>query len=146
MSEWVTATTGAMRHLRRNGFAGGVAALLIIAIAPPTAGAEGFTGPLAWWLLLAFCLLPLAVSVHLLFDAALFRLAASHDDEATGLAAIDDVLVRMGLRSPSPIPAPLSDRLAGCRRLVRLQRVSLAIGFALYLVLLLDMMAGGSSV
>ena len=143
MSDWKTVTNDAAGRLRRNGLAGGVLALLVLAIAPPTAGAEGFAGPLAWWLLLAFCLLPLAVSVHLLFDAALFRLAASHDDEATGLAAIDDVLARMGLRSPSPVPAPLTDRLAGCRRLVRLQRLSLAIGVALYLVLFLDMAAGG---
>lgn len=143
MSGWKTVAGDAAGWLRRNGLAGGAAALLVLAIAPPTAGAEGFTGPLAWWLLLAFCLLPLAVSVHLLFDAALFRLASSHDDEATGLAAIDDVLARMGLRSPSPVPAPLIDRLAGCRRLVRLQRLSLAIGVALYLVLWLDMVAGG---
>lgn len=143
MSDWKTVTNDAAGRLRRNGLAGGALALLVLAIAPPTAGAEGFAGPLAWWLLLAFCLLPLAVSVHLLFDAALFRLAASHDDEATGLSAIDDVLARMGLRSPSPVPAPLTDRLAGCRRLVRLQRLSLAIGVALYLVLFLDMAAGG---
>ena len=146
MSDWGTLTNDAVRRLRRNAFAGGGAALLILAIAPPTAGAEGFTGPLAWWLLLAFCLLPLAVSVYLLFDAALFRLAASHDDETVGLAAIDDVLVRMGLRTPSPVPAPLADRLAGCGRLLRLQRISLSIGVALYLVLLLDMIAGGGAV
>lgn len=145
MSGWKTVAGDAAGQLRRNGLAGGAAALLVLAIAPPTAGAEGFTGPLAWWLLLAFCLLPLAVSVHLLFDAALFRLAASHDDEATGLAAIDDVLARMGLRSASPVPAPLIDRLSGCSRLVRLQRLSLAIGIALYLVLFLDMVAGGAA-
>lgn len=145
MSDWRTVANDAVRRLRRNAFAGGGVALLILAIAPPTAGAEGFAGPLAWWLLLAFCLLPLAVSVHLLFDAALFRLAASHDDETAGLAAIDDVLARMGLRSANPIPAPLADRLAGCGRLLRLQRIALSIGVALYLVLLLDMIAGGGT-
>ena len=143
MSEWKMPVSDAIRRLRRNGLVGGGAALFILAIAPPTAGAEGFTGPLAWWLLLAFCLLPLAVSVHLLFDAALFKLAASHESEAAGLAAIDDVLARMGLRSASPVPAPLADRLAGCRRLLRLQRVSLAVGVALYFVLLVDMAEGG---
>ncbi|RFZ87675.1 hypothetical protein D0Y60_13005 [Shinella sp. WSJ-2] len=146
MSDWKTLTNDAVRRLRRNAFAGGGVAVLILAIAPPTAGAEGFAGPLPWWLLFAFCLLPLAVSVHLLFDAALFRLAASHDDETAGLVAIDDVLVRMGLRSASPVPAPLADRLAGCDRLLRLQRIALAIGVALYLVLLLDMIAGGDAV
>ena len=143
MSEWKMPVSDAIRRLRRNGLVGGGTALFILAIAPPTAGAEGFTGPLAWWLLLAFCLLPMAVSVHLLFDAALFRLAASHESEAAGLAAIDDVLARMGLRSASPVPAPLADRLAGCRRLLRLQRVSLAVGVALYFVLLVDMAEGG---
>lgn len=146
MSDWKTLTNDAVRRLRRNALAGGGAALLILAIAPPTAGAEGFTGPLAWWLLLAFCLLPLAVSVHLLFDAALFRLAVSHDDEMAGLSAIDDVLARMGLRSANPVPASLADRLAGCGRLLRLQRIALSIGVALYLVLLLDMIAGGVTV
>jgi|GEM_PF-741308 len=146
MSDWKTVTDDTVKRLRRNGLVGGGVAVLILAIAPPTAGAEGFTGPFAWWLLLAFCLLPLAVSVHLLFDAVLFRLAASHDDETAGLAAIDDVLARMGLRSASPVPAPLADRLAGCGRLLRLQRIALSIGVALYLVLLLDMIAGGGAI
>ncbi|WP_313532431.1 hypothetical protein [Shinella sp.] len=146
MSDWKTVTDDTVKRLRRNGLVGGGVAVLILAIAPPTAGAEGFTGPFAWWLLLAFCLLPLAVSVHLLFDAVLFRLAASHDDETAGLTAIDDVLARMGLRSASPVPAPLADRLAGCGRLLRLQRIALSIGVALYLVLLLDMIAGGGAI
>ncbi|WP_439625084.1 hypothetical protein [Shinella sp.] len=142
MTEWTAATTDATRRLRRNGFIGGAVALLILAIAPPTAGAHGFAAPLAWWLLLAFCFLPLALSVHLLFDAALFRLAGSHDGEATGLAAIDDVLARMGLRTRDSAPAPLATRLAGCRRLLWLQRISLLIAVALYAILLIDAMDG----
>jgi hypothetical protein len=138
MSDWQTVATGAARRLRRNGLAGGLIAVLILAAAPPTAGAYGFTGPLAWGLLLAFCLLPLALSVHLLFDAALFRLAASHGDEENGLVAIDDVLARMGLRDRSAISAPMATRLAGCRRLVWLQRITLGIGAVLYAILLLD--------
>ena len=137
--------TDAARRLQRNGLAGGAIALLILAVAPPTAGAYGFTGPLAWWLLLAFCLLPLAVSVHLLFDAALFRLAASHEEEAAGLAAIDDVLARMGLRAPEPVFRTFPGRLAGCRRLLRLQRISLGIAGLLYIVLLIDMITGGGA-
>lgn len=133
----------AARSLRRNSLIGGGIALAILAAAPPTAGAHDFTGPLAWWLLLSFCLLPLAFSVHLLFDAALFRLAASHDTEEAGLAAIDDVLARMGLRARDGRTAPLAERLAGCRRLLRLQRISLVIGIALYAILLLDATNGG---
>lgn len=135
----------AARRLRRNGFTGGAVALLILAVAPPTAGAYGFTGPLAWWLLLAFCMLPLALSVHLLFDAALFRLAASHQDEEAGLAAIDDVLARMGLRKKDGVTASLIERLAGCGRLIWLQRTTLAIALLLYIILLLDGMDGGGA-
>lgn len=135
---WKIATDHAVRQLRRNGFIGGAITLLILALAPPTAGAHGFTGPLAWWLLLAFCLSPLAVSVHLLFDAALFRLAASHETQEAGLAAIDDVLARMGLRARDGGTRPLPHRLAGCRRLLWLQRLALAIAVALYIILLLD--------
>lgn len=134
-----------VRRLRRNGFIGGAVALLILAVAPPTAGAYGFTGPLAWWLLLAFCLLPLALSVHLLFDAALFRLAASHQDEEAGLAAIDDVLARMGLRKKDGVMASLTERLAGCGRLIWLQRGALTIALLLYAILLLDGMDGGGA-
>ena len=138
MTEWKTTLAGTTRRLRLNGAIGGSFALLILAVAPPTAGAHGFTGPLAWWLLLALCLFPLALSVHLLFDAVLFRLAASHDTEETGLAAIDDGLARMGLRARGGIPPALPQRLAGCRRLIWLQRTALAIAVALYLILLLD--------
>lgn len=134
MTGWPTTTEKASRQLRRNGLVGGAIALLILALAPPTAGVHGFAGPLAWCLLLAFCLLPLAVSVHLLFDAALFRLAASHDAEEAGLAAIDDVLARMGLRARDGVARAFSDRLAGCRRLLWLQRASLAVGVALYVI------------
>jgi hypothetical protein len=138
MTAWKTVLADTVRRLRLNGAIGAGIALLIIVAAPPTAGAHGFAGPLAWGLLLAFCLVPLALSVHLLFDAALFRLAASHETEELGLAAIDDVLARMGLRARQGAPAPLTVRLAGCWRLVWLQRVTLAIGVLLYLVLLLD--------
>ena len=145
MTDWKTVTGDAARHLRRNGLIGGAIALLILVIAPPTAGAHGFTAPLGWWLLLTFSLLPLAFSVHLLFDAALFRLAASHGAEDAGLSAIDDVLSRMGLRAGDATPRTLTERLSGCRRLVWLQRVTLAIGVGLYLVLLLDAMDGGGA-
>lgn len=145
MTDWKTVAGDGARHLRRNGLIGGAAALLIIAAAPPTAGAHGFTAPLGWWLLLAFCLLPLWLSVHLLFDAALFRLAASHDTEDEGLSAIDDVLSRMGLRVRDNMPRPLVERLHGCRRLVWLQRTTLAIGVLLYAILLLDAMDGGGA-
>lgn len=145
MTDWKTVAGDAARRLRRNGLIGGAASLLILVIAPPTAGAHGFTAPLGWWLLLTFSLLPLVVSVHLLFDAALFRLAASHGTEDEGLSAIDDVLSRMGLRARDHTPRSLTERLQGCRRLVWFQRTSLAIGALLYVILLLDAMDGGGA-
>ena len=145
MTGRIASMSDAARSLRRNGLAGGGVALAILAAAPATAGAHGFASPLGWWLLLAFCLLPLAFSVHLLFDSALFRLAASHETEETGLAAIDDVLARMGLRAPDGRTAPLGERLAGCGRLLRLQRISLAIGLVLFAILLLDAANGGGA-
>ena len=145
MTEVNGSMTDAARRLQRNGLVGGAVALLILAVAPPTAGAYGFTGPLAWWLLLAFCLLPLALSVHLLSDAALFRLAASHESENAGLAAIDDVLDRMGLRKKDGRTASLAERLAGCARLLLLQRGTLLIAVLLYAILLLDGMDGGGA-
>lgn len=145
MTDWKTIAGDAASRLRQNGLTGGAVALFILAVAPPTAGAHGFTAPLGWRLLLASCLIPLALSVHLLFDAALFRLAASHDAEDTGLSAIDDVLSRMGLRAGDVTSRPLAERLSGCRRLVWLQRITLAIGVGLYLVLLLDAADGGGA-
>jgi hypothetical protein len=142
MSDWKTATMRMAEQLRRNGIGGGLIALLLLVIAPVTAGAHGFTAALGWWLLLACCLAPTALAVHLLFDALLFRLAASHDSEEQALAAIDDVLARMGLRARPAMPAPLSQRFAGCRRLVVLQWSTLAIAILRYGILLLDAVDG----
>lgn len=125
-------TEGTLR-LRRNGLAGGAIALLILVLAPLTVGASS-AASWAWPLLLVLCLLSLAFSVHLLFDAALFRLAASFDTEHTGLAAIDDVLARMGLRAPDKAAKTLPERLAGCDRLIWRQRFSLAVGIAIFAV------------
>lgn len=142
MSEWKAATLRTAKRLRHSGIGGGLIALLLLAVAPVTAGAHGFTAALGWWLLLAFCLAPLALSVHLLFDAFLFRLAASHDSEEHALTAIDDVLARMGLRARPAAPASLSQRFSGCRRLVLLQWSTLAIAILLYGILLLDAVDG----
>lgn len=143
MSDWKPATAKAVRRLCCNGIGGGLVALFLLAIAPLTAGSNGFGSAFGWLLLLAFCLVALALTVHLLFDAALFRIALSHDGKEAGLAAIDDVLVRMGLRAKPAVPAPLSQRFFGCRRLILLQWLSLVAGIVLYGILLLDAMNGG---
>lgn len=144
MSDWRTETARAVRRLCYNGIGGGLVALFLLAVAPLTAGAHGFGAALGWLLLLAFCLVSLALAVHLLFDAALFRIALSHDGEEAGLAAIDAALARMGLREKPAVPASLSQRFSGCRRLTLLQWLALVAGIALYGILLLDAVNGGS--
>ncbi|TIS53834.1 MAG: hypothetical protein E5W93_15145, partial [Mesorhizobium sp.] len=69
----------------------------------------------------------LGLSALLLFDALLFRLMASHDDEVSGGAAVDDMLARMRLKSAPPTPRPLDDRIAGTRRLLARQHIAFAI-------------------
>ncbi|RUY00418.1 hypothetical protein EN991_37955, partial [Mesorhizobium sp. M7A.F.Ca.US.005.03.2.1] len=69
----------------------------------------------------------LALSALLAFDALLFRLMASHDDEASGGAAVDDMLARMRLK-PAPFATRLlDDRMAGTSRLLFKQRAALAL-------------------
>jgi hypothetical protein len=69
----------------------------------------------------------LACSALLVFDALLFRLMASHDDEASGGAAVDELLTRMRLKpAPSTIRS-LDDRIDGTRRLLSRQRAALGL-------------------
>ncbi|WP_332304784.1 hypothetical protein [Rhizobium sp. GR12] len=145
MNDWKTETAGMARRLQRHGVGGGMIALVLLAGAPLTAGADGFTAAPGWWLLLAFCLVPLALAIHLQFDTLLFRVAASHDSEEAGLAAIDDLLARMGLRARPAVPASILQRFSGCCRLLLLQWLALSAGIVLYGILLLDALSGGPS-
>ena len=140
--DWTSTAMQTSTGLRRNGLFGIVVCLLVFALAPVTAGAHGFTRPLGWWLLLAFTLAALAFSVHLIFDALLFRLAGSHPDERTGLAAVDDSLARFGLRAAAAEPRPLAARLAGSRGIVWRQRFALAVCLLVYGILLIDAVEG----
>jgi hypothetical protein len=88
----------------------------------------------AWLAAAVGAVATLAFSVLILFDALLFRLMASHDDEAAGGAAVDGVLARMRLK---PMPAetrPLDLRIAGTRRLLMKQRLAFALFAAASLV------------
>ncbi len=138
MTQWKTTTSAAARNLGRNAISCGLTALLPVILGPITAGYQGFASPLGWLLLVAFGLIVLALTIHLLFDALLFRLASSHETEAAGLAAIDDVLSRMGLRTPDTAPPGLDRRIAGSRRIVWQQRFVLAVCLVLFAILLLD--------
>ncbi|PTE08501.1 hypothetical protein [Mesorhizobium helmanticense] len=88
----------------------------------------------AWFVAAASALAILAFSTLILFDALLFRLMASHDSEAAGAGAVDDVLARMRLK---PIPAAtrsLDERIAGARRLLMKQRTAFCLFAAASLV------------
>ncbi|AZO24336.1 MULTISPECIES: hypothetical protein [unclassified Mesorhizobium] len=103
-------------------------------VAPLVASARGaLHAPLAVLALLvaaASAVVVLGLSALLLFDALLFRLMATHSDDASGGAAVDDILSRMRLKPAPTAPRPLDDRIAGTRRLLVRQR----IGFAIFVV------------
>lgn len=69
----------------------------------------------------------LALSALIRFDAALFHLMASYDEETAGGAAVDDALARMRLKPKPDRVRSLSERMAGARRLVFRQRFALAV-------------------
>lgn len=68
-----------------------------------------------------------AFSAILLFDALLFRLMASYEDEWKGGAAVDDILARMRLKPAPSTNRSLTERAAGTRRMVTRQRVAFAV-------------------
>lgn len=137
MTQWNTTASAAARNLGRNAIFSGLAALLPLIVGPITAGYRGFAPPLGWLLMLVFCVIVLALAIHLLFDALLFRLASSHETEAAGLAAVDDLLSRMQLRKPDRMPPGLERRIAGSRRIVWRLRSALAVYLVIFAILLL---------
>ncbi|MDQ6432783.1 hypothetical protein RB623_01795 [Mesorhizobium sp. LHD-90] len=89
-----------------------------------------WAGPFGWMaagLAGASSLALIGFSALLVFDALLFRLAASYEDEWKGGAAVDDILARMRLKPTPPKTRSLSDRAAGTRRIVSRQRMALAL-------------------
>ncbi|WP_434729609.1 hypothetical protein [Rhizobium binae] len=142
MTPWQTAASAAARNLGRNSIFCGLTALLPLITAPITAGYRGFAPTLGWLLMLVFCGIVLALAIHLLFDALLFRLAASHETEAAGLAAVDDLLFRMQLRKPDRTPRGLEKRIAGSRRIVWQQRLALVLYLAIFAILQLNASSG----
>lgn len=74
----------------------------------------------------------LALSVYLLFDALLFRLLASYENEEAGCIAVDRFLARAGLRKLPKESRPLAARMAGTARLLNFQRAALLVFLALF--------------
>ena len=74
----------------------------------------------------------LALSAYLLFDAMLFRLLSSCENEAAGGIAVDRFLARAGLRKLPQTNRSLDERMAGTARLLNFQRATLLVFLALF--------------
>jgi hypothetical protein len=74
----------------------------------------------------------LALSVHLLFDAMLFRLLCSYENEDAGGIAVDRFLARAGLRKLPETSRTLEERITGTSRLLNFQRAALLVFLALF--------------
>lgn len=84
-------------------------------------------------------LIVLFFAAYMLFDAALFRVIASHASEEEGCHAVDILLARLHLRK-LPHATPLLDtRMAGTNRLL----MKLHLAFAVFLVLFAAMTTYG---
>ncbi|RFB92898.1 hypothetical protein B5K11_16820 [Rhizobium leguminosarum bv. trifolii] len=142
MTQWNATASAVARSLGRNAIFCGLTALLPLIVGPITAGYRGFALPLGWLLMLVFCAVVLALAIHLLFDALLFRLASSYETETAGLAAVDDLLSRMQLRKPDRAPHGLERRIAGSRGIVWQQRFALAMCLVIFAILQLNASAG----
>lgn len=88
----------------------------------------------AWLIAAVSAAATLVLSVLLVFDALLFRLMASHANEAGGSAAVDDVLARMRLKPAAAGGRSLGQRMAGTRRLLVKQRIAFGLFAAASLV------------
>ena len=105
-----------------------VAANILAPLAASARGAfETLHAALALSLAAASSVAVLALSALLAFDALLFRLMASHDNEASAGAAVDDLLARMRLKPLPPTTRSLDQRMAGTRRLLTRQRMAFGL-------------------
>ncbi|MER8752706.1 hypothetical protein NKH57_26230 [Mesorhizobium sp. M1050] len=105
-----------------------VAANILAPLAASARGAfETLPAALALSTTAASAVAVLALSALLAFDALLFRLMASHEDEVSGGAAVDDMLGRMRLKPLPSTTRTLEDRMAGTGRLLFKQRAALAL-------------------
>ncbi len=92
---------------------------------------------LLWLGLAASGAAALALSAYLLFDAMLFRLMASYENETAGGVAVDRFLSRAGLRAYPQTSRTLAERMAGTARLLMFQRAALLVFAALFVSIVL---------
>jgi hypothetical protein len=74
----------------------------------------------------------LVLSLHILFDAMLFRLLASYENEDAGGIAVDRFLSRTGLRPMPETKRSLMERMAGTARLLNFQHAALLVFLAFF--------------
>jgi hypothetical protein len=74
----------------------------------------------------------LALSLYLLFDAMLFRLMSSYENDESGGIAIDRFISRTGLRKLPETNRTLAERMEGTARLLLFQRAALLVFLALF--------------
>jgi len=122
-------------RLRRNGFLGLGVAGVILSFVPFLRSIHDLAFWLIWPLLFVSVLIVLGIAMHLLFDAALFRLVATSKDEKQGLAELDTMLERMGLRTKPETMRPLKDRIEGSKRILGRLRIFLAAAFVLTILM-----------
>lgn len=132
------------RSLQRNALAAGGLTAVVLLAAPLLATPGTLVFSALWPLLWLSALIAAGICAHLLLDAALFRLIASHDDVGDGCAAVDNLLARVRLRAAPVGIRPLNERMAGSRRLIRRQRLAVTAVVVLFglLVVLPDIPAG----
>jgi hypothetical protein len=118
--------------LRINGWAGILAVAASFLALPVFVDFRQAAGPILWFAFCLFAAAALALSLHLLFDAALFQLLASHGGGEEGGRAVDDFLNRAALRKPPSASRPLAGRIAGTARLLKFQRAALLVFLALF--------------
>lgn len=88
----------------------------------------------SWWgsiLAVASGFLVLLLAAYMLFDAALFRLIASHADETEGCRAVDTLLAQLHLRKLPQTTRMLDARMRGTNQLL----AKLHLAFGVFLVL-----------
>lgn len=127
----------AAKSLKLNAFIGFTAAIVLLMAAPFTRSSQDMAFLLLWPLLLASTIIALFTAAHLLFDAALFRLAATGADEAIAMRELDTILERMGLGIKPATLRPLQARIQGSRRIVMRLWFILIVGAGLFLLLAL---------
>jgi hypothetical protein len=97
--------------------------------------AADFQSPLSrliWMGMIMAAAASLALSLYLLFDAILFRLLASYENEAAGGIAVDRFLARAGLRPLPEVSRTLSERMVGTARILNFQRAALLVFLMLF--------------